>query len=372
MAAHIIFIHKQFPFGGAERVTLDIANELCANGYEVTVMASQHHAEDYPVGLQPRFNVVELPHGNVKYSPRVAKFVRDYIREHSVQAFVSYRELLYASWLKRQTGAAYIFALQSMPLYEMSHASWIARQFYLSKYRRILRTADAYGVLCEGNRRRLISTLGLTDEAAKLHVLPNSIASNPNIVWEKRKEVIFVGRLSRRDKRVDRLLRIWAEAEAHLSDWTLRIVGDGPERQALQALASELHLQRVCFEGFHTDVQPYYDAASILCMTSSFEGWPLVVAEAQANGVVPIAFNSFDSASEIIATPDEGVLVSPFDEQAYVQELVALAQDTERLKRMSKAVVAKASTYSINRTLQAWLQMLSQLSIVNSQLSTNQ
>lgn len=370
MAIHIIFLHKHFPFGGAERVTLDIANELCAHGYEVTVLATRYHPESYPTGLQPRFKVVELPHGNVKYSPRVARFVRDYIREHAVTAFVSYRELLYASWLKRQTGAAYIFALQSMPLYEMSHASWIARQFYLNKYRRILRTADLYGVLCEGNRQRLISTLGLEDEAAKLHVLPNSIKSNPNVVWEKRKEAIFVGRLSRRDKRVDRLLRIWAEAESQLPDWTLRIVGDGPERQALQTLASELHLQRVHFEGFHTNVQPYYDAASVLCMTSSFEGWPLVVAEAQSNGVVPIAFNSFDSAPEIIATQDEGVLVAPFDEQAFAQELIVLAQDTERLKRMSKAVVVKAATYSIDRTFHAWLQMLSQLPTVNSQLST--
>ena len=339
-------------------MTMDIANELCAHGYEVTVMATKHHAEAYPVGTQRRFNVVELPHGNVKYSPRVARFVRDYIREHAVRAFVSYRELLYASWLKRQTGAAYIFALQSMPFYEMSHASWIARHFYLNKYRRILRTADAYGVLCEGNRRRLISTLGLTDESAKIYVLPNSIAPKQNMVLEKRKEAIFVGRLSRRDKRVDRLLRIWAEAEVQLPDWTLRIIGDGPERRALQELASELHLQHVRFEGFQTDVQPYYDTASVLCLTSSFEGWPLVVAEAQANGVVPIVFNSFDSASEIISSSDEGVLVPPFDEHAFAQDLIRLAQNTERLKRMSKVIVAKASSYSIARTFESWQNIL--------------
>ena len=339
-------------------MTMDIANELCAHGYEVTVMATEHHPEAYPAGSQRRFNVVELPHGNVKYSPRVARFVRDYIREHAVRAFVSYRELLYASWLKRQTGAAYIFALQSMPFYEMSHASWIARQFYLNKYRRILRTADAYGVLCEGNRRRLISTLGLADESAKIYVLPNSIAPRQNRVLEKCKEAIFVGRLSRRDKRVDRLLRIWAEAEVQLPDWTLRIIGDGPERRALQELASELHLQHVRFEGFQTDVQPYYDTASVLCLTSSFEGWPLVVAEAQANGVVPIVFNSFDSASEIISSQDEGVLVSPFDEHAFAQDLIRLAQNSERLKRMSKAVVAKASSYSFARTFESWQNIL--------------
>lgn len=365
MAKHIVFLHKHFPFGGAERVTLDIANELCSHGYEVTVLASHHHAEAYPVGLSRSFTVVELPKGNIKWAPRVARFVRDFVKQHDVETFVSYRELLYASWLKRKTGAAYVFALQSMPFYEMSHASWIARRFYLNKYRRIIRTADAYGVLCEAHRQRLINTLSLNSEQKKLHVLPNSVRPNAAVVMEKQPEVLFVGRLSRRDKRVDRLLRIWAEAETQLPDWRLRIVGDGPERQSLQDLASELHLQRVCFEGFHTDVQPYYNAASILCMTSSFEGWPLVVAEAQANGVVPIVFNSFDAASEMIASVDEGVLVPPFDGHVYAQELISLARDKERLLRSGRAVVQKAATYSIKRTGQAWRQMLDAVEQIN-------
>ena len=361
VAKHIVFLHKHFPFGGAERVTLDIANELCVHGYEATVLASHHHAEAYPAGLSRRFSVVELPKGNIKWSPRVARFVRDFVKQHAVEAFVSYRELLYAPWLKRKTGAAFVFALQSMPFYEMSHASWIARRFYLNKYHRVIRAADAYGVLCEAHRQKLISTLGLDSEQQKLCVLPNSVRSSSAVERQKLPEVLFVGRLSRRDKRVDRLLRIWAEAEPQLPEWTLRVVGDGPERQFLQDLASELHLQRVCFEGFHTDVRPYYSSASILCLTSSFEGWPMSVAEGQAEGVIPIVFDSFAGAHDQISSPDEGILVPPFDEAAYARQLVALARDGARLRRMQLAVMAKAATYTIERTWQAWQQMLNRL-----------
>lgn len=358
---HLLFIHKQFPFGGAERVTLDIANNLCAHGWEVTVATSVHHVDDYPEGVPSLFHVVLLPHGNVKFAPRVACFLRHYIQQHDVCAFVSYRELLYANWLKRQTGAAFVFALQSMPFYEMSHAGWLSRWFYLQKYRRVYRAADAYGVLCEGHRSRLRAVMQQEADADKLYVLPNSVQAVDHIVWKKQPTILFVGRLSERDKRVDRLLRIWALVQDNLPEWRLRIVGDGPQRQALQVMAEQLHLQRTTFEGFTNHVQPYYDEASLLCMTSSFEGWPLVLAEAQANAVVPIVFNSFDAASEMIASPDEGVLVAPFNEQEYACQLMALVQDEDRLQRMQKAVVSKAGTYTIGRTAQAWIQLLNRI-----------
>ena len=182
---HLLFIHKEFPFGGAERVTLDIANYLCAHGWEVTVATSVHHVDDYPVGVRPLFHVVLLPHGNVKFAPRVACFLRHYIQQHDVCAFVSYRELLYANWLKRQTGAAFVFALQSMPFYEMSHAGWLSRWFYLQKYRRVYRAADAYGVLCEGHRSRLRAVLQQDADTDKLYVLPNSVQAVDHIVWKK-------------------------------------------------------------------------------------------------------------------------------------------------------------------------------------------
>lgn len=358
---HIIFIHKHFPFGGAERVTIDIANHLTSHGWEVTVATFFHHKDDYPTGVSPLFQVLKLPCGGVKWNPRVACFLRNYILQHDVCAFVSYRELLYANWLKRQTGAAYIFALQSMPFYEMTHAGWLSYLFYLQKYRRVYKAADAYGVLCESHRIKLKSVLKLGEDAEKLYVLPNSVQSNSDIVWEKEPIVLFVGRLSERDKRVDRLLRIWAMAQDDLPEWHICIVGDGPQRQPLQTLAKQLHLQRTTFCGFTNNVQNYYDKASLLCMTSSFEGWPLVLAEAQANAVIPIVFNSFFSAIEMISSPDEGVLVTSFNEYEFACQLVKLAHDMARMRRMQQAVVGKAATYSIERTAQAWTQMLNRI-----------
>lgn len=354
---HILFLHKNFPFGGAEKVTIEIANELCHYGYEVTVLTQCHNEKMYPPDCNRLFQVALLPKGKYKFSPCIARFIRNYIENHHIDVFVSYRELLYASWLKRKTHTLFIFALQSMPFYEMSHASLLSRIFYLSKYRRVYHTADAYGVLCEGNRQRLIKTMGLTLDN-KIYVLPNSIRQIESVVWQKQKIILFVGRLSHRDKRVDRLLRIWSIAQKDLPEWRLCIIGEGPDKKHLETMTFEMGLQHVSFEGFSANPQPFYDKASILCLTSSFEGWGLVLTEAQANAVIPMAFNSFDAADTIISTSEEGILISPFNELSYAHELIELAKNEARRSVMQKAVVKKAKEYSISHTRKAWEQML--------------
>lgn len=72
-----------------------------------------------------------------------------------------------------------------------------------------------------------------------------------------------------------------ARAGKSLPDWHLDIVGDGPDAAALKELAERLRLSNVSFEGFRNPA-PYYRRASIFCMTSTFEGFGLVLPEAHA------------------------------------------------------------------------------------------
>lgn len=376
---HIIYLHKQFPCGGAEKATMDIANYLCAHGHRVSVLVSRHVPSDYPQGMPRLYDVVQLPEGNLRHSRRVEQFVADFCRKESVDVLVSYRQLLYMGRLKRQTGAKAVYVHHSMPFHELLAIEdqkersrglrlfyalgpgWLMEQFYVRKYQSIYRWADAFGVLCQGFWPPFAERLHRSLSDAKMHVLPNCVTLPEHVVREKQRTIVFVGRLTHRDKRVDRLLRIWKTATPQLPEWTLKIVGDGKERANLEQMAAELSLERVCFEGFSADVKRYYDEASVLCMTSTFEGWPLSVAEAQANGVVPVLFNSFAGAEDLVAHAMEGVLIAPFDEAAYSAALVDLCADEPRLKAMQEAVLRKAQHYTIERTGQAWTEMLDRL-----------
>lgn len=113
--------------------------------------------------------------------------------------------------------------------------------------------------------------------------------TNPKLP-EKEKTVLFVGRLDNRSKNVQSLISIWGAVSREFPDWILQIVGEGPNAESLKKQAEDL--ENIEFYGYQDPTQ-YYEKASILCMTSIFEGFPMTLTEAMQHGCVPIAFNSF-------------------------------------------------------------------------------
>ncbi len=372
---HIAFLSKDFPCGGAERVTCDVGNWLCSHGFAVTVFVMNHLQENYPKGFQRLFDVKPLPKGNILWSPRVAKAIRDAVLREKVDILVTYQKQRYAAWLKAKTGVKMVFVLHNPPFHELlglTVAIGEAHPFkrsllqvwkkvmdmdYYRKYQKVYHWADAYGVLCQSFKERLTENLNLPADN-KVCVLPNSVSLPTDVNLDKEKIILYLGRFAHIQKRVDRLLRIWKIVQPQLPDWKLEIVGGGVEDASLRAMATTLELKNIAFEGPTNQAKKYYDKASILCMTSSYEGWPLVLAEAQTNGVVPILYNSFTAATAVVSSKEEGVLIEPFNEEAYTKALVALAKDDERRKKMQLRVIEKAKTYSIDNTGAAWLQMV--------------
>lgn len=149
-------------------------------------------------------------------------------------------------------------------------------------------------------------------------------ASNGEFCLEKKKhEVLFVGRLDNKQKRVDLLLKIWAKVENECKDWNLNVCGDGPDRATLEQLSVELNLQRLHFCGFVTPDE-YYKTASVICMTSAHEGLPMVIEEAASFGCVPMAFDSFESVTDLITDGVNGRVIKAFDVDAYSSALKEL------------------------------------------------
>ena len=101
------------------------------------------------------------------------------------------------------------------------------------------------------------------------------------------------------------------EALAELPGWTLVIVGEGPERGRLLALAERLGLDdRVIFAGMqpHSALPGYYSAAEVLILASSREGWANVLLESMACGTPAVASN-IPGNPEVVQTPAAGRIV---------------------------------------------------------------
>lgn len=119
---------------------------------------------------------------------------------------------------------------------------------------------------------------------------------------------VCVGRLCRQ-KGQDTLLRAWAGIPAAVPGARLVLVGDGPDRAALEALAAGLpHPDSVVFAGAAADPRDWYAAADLMVLPSRWEGMALVPIEAMASGC-PVLLTDVAGAREVLAPGIEPIPV---------------------------------------------------------------
>ncbi|HBK05540.1 MAG TPA: glycosyl transferase [Acetobacteraceae bacterium] len=141
----------------------------------------------------------------------------------------------------------------------------------------------------------------------------------------------------RAEKNLGRLLRAFAT----LPSGRLVIVGDGPERPALEALAGSLGVaERVAFAGHHRDTASFYAQFDIFALSSDTEQMPLSVIEAMASGL-PVVSTDVGDVAMMVATENAASIV-PMDEAAMGRALGALATDPPVRQRIGAANLLKA------------------------------
>lgn len=285
-----------------------------------------------------------------------------HLHVNPASVMVGYTDCLIGDWFDccrgRRVGA-FLSALLRYPLCYLKRC--IQER---CRFRSIYEQADALVLLSERFREEFCRVAGMPS-APKLRALPNPLlTSGGEPAQQKRKEVLYVGRLPWQHKRADRLLKAWQLLEKDFPDWQLTIVGY-PETPRYEELSAELELRHVVFEGPQVP-DGYYARAPIFCMTSSVEGFGMVLIEAQAAGCVPVAFDSYSSVHDIIEDGVNGCLVPPFDIRAYAETLRRLMSDEAKRAAMSEAarrtVLRFASARVVSQVENVFAQLLSKSS----------
>lgn len=239
----------------------------------------------------------------------------------------------------------------------------VYRLKYQKHFKRLHKTSDRVVLLSDSFKDDFSYFIGnLTN---KVCAMPNPIPSkiyNSGSNTQKEKIVLYVGRIDMQQKRPDLLLQIWSKIYKKHKDWKLIIVGGGKDLDYLKTYASSLHLENVSFEGTQNPVS-YYKKASIFCMTSSYEGFAIVLLEAINMKVVPIAFESFSAVRDIIDNNLNGVLIPPFDIDLYAEKLSELMSDNSMRDNYSNNAYLKSQQFQLNTIGNKWLNLFSSLLI---------
>ena len=157
--------------------------------------------------------------------------------------------------------------------------------------------------------------------------------------------MLAVGRLSREKAHRDLLAAFDCLRETHPEiTCKLVIVGDGPERAKLQALAESCDIKDyVIFAGQTGDVQPFYAAADLLASSSHSEGSPYVLLEAMAAGL-PIVATSVGGVPEIVENNESALLVPVKDPQAFTAAVARILADKDLGRRLTTNASALVAT----------------------------
>ncbi|HUZ82384.1 MAG TPA: glycosyltransferase family 4 protein [Gaiellaceae bacterium] len=153
---------------------------------------------------------------------------------------------------------------------------------------------------------------------------------------EERFVVGWIGRMTA-IKRVPDILAAFKALRERGVDATLCLVGDGPDRDAIEQLAYELGIVRdVLFVGYQRDVAPYYAFFDAFLLPSANEGTPVVAIEALA-AERPVVATRVGGVPDVVDDGEDGFLVDVGDIQALAERLEQLARDPGLRARMGKA-----------------------------------
>jgi len=318
-----------FPFvkGGAEKRIHEIGTRLAADGHDVTVYG--RHFWDGPKettykgmtlrAVSPERELYTGEDGQrsiteaLEFAKDVCVPLRRHLDEHDVvvASVFPYFPVL----------AAELSALgSSTPIvttwHEVWQSYWEDYLGYLAPFGKIVERVTAnvsqYPIAVSGVTADRLATIG--PDRSRIQTVPNGIdyaAIRETTLAEDGFDVLFVGRLIE-DKRVDVLLEAFDRVAP--AGATIGVVGDGPQRDALEAQARSLDsATQITFLGFleeYEDVIAQMRAASIFASPSTREGFGITAVEAMAAGCTVIGADHPDSAvDEVIG--DAGFLAKP-------------------------------------------------------------
>lgn len=359
----ILFFVSSMNSGGAERVAANLANAWVARGDSVSLVITFSGRGECFYPLSKEVQLIYLA-DLVKKSPNkfityLFRFIalRKIIRKSNANIVLSFLTNVNIAVLLASIGinCKVIVAEHTYPpLLSLGIIlNWLRRQTYpYSKYV-IMLTSEGL----EWLRKYIPSANGA--------VIPNPApfpltATEPRLfpdayIIPGRRLLLAVGRFDD-GKQFDRLLDSFAVLAAKHPIWDLVILGDGPERHALEKQVLKLRLKdRALLPGRAGNIGDWYTRADLYVMSSRFEGFPNTLAEAMAHGCAAVSYDCDTGPRDIIRHGYDGLLVTPVgDVPALTNALDRLmGDDCERL-RMAALAIEVRDRFSLSAVLTQW------------------
>ena len=360
----ILFASGAMSGGGAERVVSLLGNEFISHGIDVSILVVRGESSyklDDKVRLIPVYQDAEITSSlinkvlrRLNYLPRLIACIRKAKPDVLIPVHGG-------GW----NGLFVLFAkFLGVKVVAAEHINYTVGRYGMRRWlerRVIYKMADAVTVLTRFDFEYYKKFI------KNLIILPNPISfRSVSGISNKEKIILAAGRLDNwSHKGFDNLLKVFSVVSGNHPDWRLQLAGAGAEgKEYLTQLAAELHVNdKVDFLGFKKEIDQVMRSASIFVLSSRFEGFGMVLAEAMSQRCACISFDCPAGPSEIITNGVDGVLVENQNNQAMAIELERLMNDRALRQRLAGAGLINVDKFSMEVISAKWFNLFKKLGL---------
>lgn len=369
----VLFIVPTLTGAGTERVALHLAQYLDRQSFDARLGVLEPtglflKAVDPALMLTPRIGTGWVHYPSPATPPAILRGI--------VMAPIQQLDLLYQfrpHILVSLVKGMNIAARFAVAMYGRKHIKWIAREgsntpamIEWERMTSMARTVErrVVGSVYRAADRVIASSQGLAAglardirvPIAKMVAIPNGVEidkiqrSAEEPVQAPGRFVVAVGRLEHQ-KGFDILLRAFADGAA-ARDVSLVILGEGPERAALEQLSAALGIgDRVQMPGAVLNPWAYVRRAEAFVLSSRWEGFGNVIIEAMACGTPVVVTGCDYGPSEIVQPERTGLVVPPEDPVALGKAMWRVVDDRSTARRLAAAALKHVESFRIQRTV---------------------
>lgn len=361
----ILFLIHDLGHGGAEKVLVNLVNNMDRTKFDITVMAifgggvNEQYLADHIRLITPHKKMIR---GNIHimklFTPQ--QLFRYYVREH-YDLVVSYlegpsarivsgctdRETKLVSWIHCTTHSPAHAARSFRSLAEA--AACYGKMDMMAFVAETSR--DAFLRNCPYDGRTVV--LYNTNESEKILDLSRTPVQMPGkgLRW------CGVGKVTP-NKGFDRMIRIQRRLHDDGIGSHLCILGDGSQRAELEELASELGVSdQVTFLGYQTNPYPYVAGCDLFVCASHSEGFSTAATEALILGT-PVCTVEVSGMKEMLGRNNEWGIVTDNDDESLYRGIRQLLGDPAMLADYQKSAACRGKSFSTENTVRAVEDML--------------
>ena len=314
--------------GGAERITISVANQLAKENDVSILSIANFDVNDVFCEIHNNVKVDSLNRINWGKKGSIRKnylsiiiLLRKYVAINKIDVLVNVQSNNFLWSVPALIGSRTINVC-------WEHVNYISHKSLIYDFSIFLAKKFAKRIIVLTERDRYLWN------SKKVISISNFPEFNiPQVrIEEKQKIIIAVGRFSPQ-KSFDRLIQIWeiVEKSGKLSDYRLELYGEGDQELYLRNLIFEKGLLQIDIKPFTNRIDLVYSRASLLLMTSIFEGYPMVIIEALQFGVPAIAFDVYTGPAEIIIHNTTGFLIEDGNISEFANVIIKTVTDKKKL-----------------------------------------